>query len=225
MSDKIQSDKIQPDKARILLADDHAILRSGLRLLLNNQPDYEVVGEAENGAQAYAQVMALHPDVLILDLNMPGTDGLSVIGKIASDAPATRILILTMHDSAEYLRQAFASGASGYVLKQVVDTELLLAIRAVLRGEKYMHSAMTQKLLDTVVNPPSADQDPWKELSEREFDVLKLVALGYTNTEIAEQLYLSVKTVETYRMRGMEKLNLETRAQLVQSALHYGHLD
>ncbi|MBE0689084.1 MAG: response regulator transcription factor [Anaerolineae bacterium] len=214
-------------RARILLADDHAVLRSGLRLLLEKQPDFEVIGEASNGGEALEQAAALQPDVILLDLNMPEMDGLTAIPKLREQAPDSRILILTMHDDASYLKQALQSGAAGYVLKQVVDTELLLALRAVLRGEIYVHSAMTQKLLDQVVNPSAApaDVDPWKGLSEREYEVLKRVALGYTNAEIAEELFLSAKTVETYRARGMEKLNVETRAQLVKSALQHGHLD
>ncbi|MCC6612925.1 MAG: response regulator transcription factor [Anaerolineae bacterium] len=213
--------------ARILLADDHAVLRSGLRLLLEKQPDFEVIGEASNGTEALERAAELHPDVILLDLNMPEMDGLTAIPKLRELAPNSRILILTMHDDASYLKQALQSGAAGYVLKRVVDTELLLALRAVLRGEVYVHSAMTQKLLDQVANPDAEPQDvdPWKGLSEREYEVLKRVALGYTNTEIAEDLFLSAKTVETYRARGMEKLNVETRAQLVKSALQHGHLD
>ena len=215
------------DPARILLADDHAVLRAGLRLLLEKQPDFEVVGEAGNGDEALKLATTLQPDVILLDLNMPEMDGLTAIPKLHEQSPHSRILILTMHDDANYLKQALHSGAAGYVLKQAVDTELLLALRAVLRGEVYVHSAMTQKLLDQVVNPTAEPDatDPWQGLSEREYDVLKRVALGYTNAEIADELFLSAKTVETYRARGMEKLNVETRAQLVKSALQHGHLD
>jgi len=213
--------------ARILLADDHAVLRAGLRLLLEKQDDFEVVGEASSGSEALELAAAFNPDVILLDLNMPEMDGLTAIPKLREQAPNSRILILTMHDDASYLKQALDSGAAGYVLKQAVDTELLLALRAVLRGEVYVHSAMTQKLLDQVANPNGEPEvaDPWKGLSDREYEVLKRVALGYTNTEIADDLFLSAKTVETYRARGMEKLNVETRAQLVKSALQHGHLD
>jgi two-component system response regulator NreC len=131
-----------------------------------------------------------------------------------------------MHDDSAYLRRALEAGAAGYVLKQAVDQELLLAMRAVLRGETYVHSAMTQKLFAILNAPREPEQiDPWTTLSERELAVMRLVALGYTNNEIAEELFLSTKTVETYRARGMEKLNLETRAQLVQSAIKHGHLE
>jgi two-component system, NarL family, response regulator NreC len=214
---------------RILLADDHAVLRSGLRLLIDNQPDLMVVGEAGNGADALEQAKELMPDVILLDLNMPGLDGLATLPKLREALPNSRVLILTMHDDVNYLQQALQSGASGYVLKQAVDTELLMAIRAVIRGEKPVHPAMTQKLIEAMTEPaapaPLAVDNPWTSLSERERDVLRLVSLGYTNAEIADELYLSVKTVETYRARGMEKLHVETRAQLVKSALKYNILD
>lgn len=213
------------DAARILLVDDHAILRSGLRLLLDSQPDFEVVGEAENGVEAVKQATALQPDVLLLDLNMPHMDGLAAIKALKEEVPAVRILVLTMHEDANSLQQAIQSGAAGYVLKKAVDTELLLAIRAVLRGEMYIHSAMTQKLFLNNNAANTETIDLWTGLSEREYDVLKRVALGYTNSEIADELFLSTKTVETYRSRGMEKLGLQSRAQLVKSALKHGHLD
>lgn len=214
------------DAMRILIADDHAILRSGLRLLIENQPQMEVVGEAGTGVEALAQARQLRPDLILLDLNMPEMDGLAAIPKLRKEAPASKILILTMHDDASHLRQALDAGASGYVLKKAVDQELIMAIRAVRRGETYIHSAMTEKLLESLtMSQEPEDVDPWRLLSEREFAVMRLVALGYTNAEIAEEIHLSVKTVESYRLRGMEKLNLETRAQLVQSALKYNHLD
>lgn len=213
---------------RVILADDHAVLRSGLRLLIDNQPDLTVVGEAGDGAEALSLAQKLQPDLILLDLNMPGLDGLTALPRIKEAVPQCRILILTMHDDTSYLQEALRGGASGYVLKKAVDSELLLAIRAVLRGETYVHSAMTGKLLQNMIpeaNHTPAETNPWKTLSEREYDVLRLVALGYTNAEIADELFLSVKTVETYRARGMEKLDLQTRAQLVKSALKYAVLD
>jgi two-component system, NarL family, response regulator NreC len=216
------------EKTKIILADDHAILRAGLRLLINNQADMLVIGEASNGAEVLAQAEDLQPDLVLLDLNMPGIDGLAALPRLHKSLPGGKILILTMHDDAIYLREALQGGASGYVLKKAVDTELLMAIRAVMRGETYIHSAMTNKLLQDVLPAAVTAENtgnPWDVLSEREVEVLRHVALGYTNAEIADKLALSVKTVETYRARGMEKLNLQTRAQLVRSAMEQGLLD
>lgn len=213
---------------RILLVDDHAVLRSGLRLLIDNQADLQVVGEAGTAAEALGKVRALQPDIIILDLNMPGMDGLTAIPLLQQESPQSRILILTMHDDVNYLQGALRTGASGYILKKAVDTELLMAIQTVMRGETYVHSAMSEKLLQKIDSQTVAvktQADPWDSLSDRERDVLRLVALGYTNAEIASELFLSVKTVETYRTRGMEKLNLQTRAQLVKSALARGILE
>ena len=208
---------------RILLADDHAVLRAGLRLLLENQPDFEVTGEAASGLEALELAEKLQPDLILLDLTMPGLNGLDALPVLRKSAPAARVLILTMHDDPQYLRQALKNGASGYVLKKAADTELLSAVRAVLRGEVYVHPSMTRVLLDDMLtDAPAAPADAWESLSEREQAVLKLVALGYTGAEIAGQLNLSVKTVETYRARGMEKLGLPNRAALVRFALKKG---
>lgn len=208
---------------QILLADDHAVLRSGLRLLIENQPELNVVGEAGNGKEAVTLAQKLKPDIILLDLNMPDMDGLQALPHLREAAPSAKILVLTMHDDVSYLQEALQAGASGYVLKQAIDTELLMAIQAVIRGEKPVHPTMTQKLIESMSTPTSSkvDDNPWHTLSEREYDVLRLVALGYTNTEIGNELFISAKTVETYRARGMEKLNLETRAQLVKSALKH----
>ncbi len=215
------------DVKRILLADDHAVLRSGLRLLIDSQPDLTVVSEAGDGAETLRLASELQPDVILLDINMPDMDGLTVLPQLRQAAPDSRVLILTMHDDVNYLQQTLQAGASGYVLKQAIDTELLMAIRAVLRGEQPVHPTMTQKLIAAMSQPAPAEvsENPWDALSQREHDVLRLVALGYTNAEIASELYISVKTVETYRARGMEKLNVETRAQLVRLALRHNILD
>lgn len=209
----------------ILLADDHAVLRSGLKLLLESQPDFQVVGEAANGLEALSLTEKLQPDLLLLDLSMPGLGGLDALPALRKTAPQTRILILTMHDDPQYLRTALKNGASGYVLKKAADAELISAIRAVLRGEMYVHPSMTRALLeDMLPSAESAAPDAWHALSEREQSVLKLVALGHTSAEIAETLNLSAKTVETYRARGMEKLGLPNRAALVRFALQKGIL-
>jgi two-component system response regulator NreC len=206
---------------RILLADDHAVLRSGLRLLLTNTNEYEVVGEASSGTETLSLAEQLQPDLILLDLSMPALGGLDALPTLRKLVPFARILILTMHDDPQYLRQALKHGASGYVLKKAADAELLSAMRAVLRGEVYVHLSMTRTLLeDMLPESHSADeQEIWGGLSEREREVLKMVALGHTSAEIASQLNLSAKTVETYRARGMKKLGLRSRAALVRFAL------
>lgn len=208
---------------RILLADDHAVLRAGLRLLLENQPGLEVVGEASSGLEALDLALKLNPNLILLDLSMPGLGGLDALPALRKSVPGARVLILTMHDDPQYLRQALKYGASGYVLKKAADQELLSAVRAVLRGEVYVHPSMTRVLLDDMLtDTPATRGDAWETLSEREQTVLKQVVLGYTGAEIGEQLNLGIKTVDTYRMRGMEKLGLSNRAALVRFALKKG---
>jgi two-component system response regulator NreC len=210
---------------RVLLADDHAVLRAGLRLLINAQPDMETVGEAQDGLETLRQAEALQPDVILLDLSMPRVGGLAILSELHTRVPGSRILILTMHEEEEYLREALRLGAAGYVVKSAADQELLAAIRSVARGDVYIHPSMTRPLLEGLLpSPPPAVQDPWQTLSEREQQVIRRVAQGYTNREIAGQLHLSIKTVETYRSRAMEKLGLRTRAQLVQYAVQRGLL-
>jgi len=211
---------------RILLADDHAVLRTGLRLLLNSSGEYEVIGEASNGVETLSLAESLQPDLILLDLSMPALGGLDALPLLRKLVPQAHILILTMYDDPQYLRQALKSGASGYVLKKAADTELLSAIKAVLRGEIYVHPSMTRVLLEDMLEPRPVEQaGGWDSLSEREQEVLKMVALGHTSAEIAAALNLSAKTVETYRARGMEKLGLRTRAALVKFALQKGLLN
>lgn len=215
------------DKISVLLADDHGVLRSGLALLLNGQAELEVVGEASTGIEAIKLATELQPDLILLDLNMPGLNGLDALPTVKQESPDSKILILTMHNDPEYLRQAIKMGASGYILKKAADTELLSAMQAVLQGGLYVHPSMTKELLTDFFPEQMQDEDRdiWEILSPREQQVLRLVALGHTSAEIAEQLSLSVKTVETYRYRGMEKLGLQTRATLVRFALKRGLLD
>lgn len=209
---------------RVLLADDHAVLRAGLRLLLIGQNEFEVVAEASTGSEALSLAEKLQPDLILLDLSMPGLGGMDVLPTLRKMVPSTKILILTMHDDPQYLRQALKHGASGYVLKKAADAELISAIRAVLRGEVYIHPSMTRVLLEDILPEAKSSnaEFTWASLSEREQEVLKMVALGHTSAEIADQLSLSAKTVETYRARGMEKLGLRTRAALVKFVLQEG---
>jgi two-component system response regulator NreC len=210
-----------PD-VRVVIADDHAVLRAGLRLLLDAQPGIAVVGEAGSGSEVLHMAVALHPDLVLLDLTMPGLGGLDVLPLLHKAAPRSRILVLTMHDDESYLRQALREGASGYMLKKAADSELIAAIHSVMRGEVYVHPSLTRALLeDLLPGDPHAADNPWETLSERERDVLLLVARGHTSARIGEMLNLSPKTVETYRARGMEKLGLRTRAALVQFALSH----
>jgi DNA-binding NarL/FixJ family response regulator len=212
-------------ETRILLSDDHAVLRSGLRLLLDAQTDLKVAGEASDGREALRLVDELQPDLILLDLTMPGLSGMEALPALRKMCPGARILILTMHDDEGYLKQALGNGASGYVLKKAADNELISAVRAVLRGEVYVHPSMTRALLaDLLPDSSGAAADPWDALTDREQEVLTLVALGHTSAEIANRLSLSPKTVETYRARGMEKLGLRSRAALVQFAIAHGLL-
>ena len=217
-----------PTPIRLLIVDDHAVLRSGLRVLLNAQPDMEVVGEASDGAEAVAEALRLRPTVVLMDVAMSGESGLDATARIKQAAPEVKVLVLSMYDDESYLRRALEAGASGYALKRAADTDLLSAIRAVARDEVYLHPALTRVLVGDLLKrdprtpPPSRPDAP--HLSERELEVLRLVALGHTNQEIADSLYLSVKTVESYKGRLMEKLGLRGRASLVRYAVEAGLL-
>lgn len=207
---------------RILIADDHTVLRAGLRMLLDAQPDISVVGDVGSGSEVLRLAEQLNPDLILLDLSMPELGGLEALPLLRRSVPNTRILILTMHDDESYLRQALREGASGYVLKKAADSELIDAIRAVMRGEVYVHPSLTRALLEDMLPGTRSDTgNPWDTLSEREVNVLLLVARGHTSADIAEKLSLSPKTVDTYRARGMEKLGLRSRAALVQFALSH----
>jgi two-component system response regulator NreC len=213
-------------KIQIFLADDHAVLRTGLKMFINSQPDMDCVGEAGDGASTLALARKLRPDVLLLDLSMPGLGGLEALPEIRRQIPGTRVLVLTMHTEEDYLHQALSQGAAGYVLKQAVDQELLSAIRAAMRGEVYIHPAMTRALLDQMISlAQQPDARLEASLSDREREVLLWVARGYTNQEISDQLALSVKTVETYRSRATSKLGLKSRAALVRYAQQRGWLN
>lgn len=216
---------------RILLADDHAVLRAGLKALLNAEPDMTVVGEAADGEACVHQAAMLRPDIVLLDINMPRCNGLEALAQLRAEVPETRVLVLTMHDDVGYLRQVLAAGGAGYVLKQAASEELLSAIRAVRDGGIYLHPRHTKALFEGMLDrehgrvAASGEKEGLALLSERERQVLRLVALGYRNSEIAEMLCLSVKTVETYKTRLMEKLGLRSRAALVRFALEAGMLE
>jgi two-component system response regulator NreC len=215
-------------KIRLVLADDHAVLRSGLRMLLDAQPDMEVVGEAADGGEAVRTALESRPDVVLMDVAMIGESGLEATRRIKQRAPEIRVLVLSMYDDESYLRRALEAGASGYALKRAADTDLLSAIRAVARDEIYLHPALTRMVVGDLLRrdlsaPQSARPDA-PHLSERELEVLRLVALGHTNQEIADTLYLSIKTVESYKGRLMEKLGLRGRAALVRYAVGAGLL-
>jgi two-component system, NarL family, response regulator NreC len=214
-------------KIRVVVADDHAILRAGLRMLINAQGDMTVVAEAQDGIEAVAAVQRTKPDVAILDVTMPRSGGLDAIKEIVSRSRSTRILLLTMHEEPAYLRTALSAGASGYVLKKSVDADLLTAIRAVHKGRTYVDSELAEVLVRDAISPEASDRDGAAGkslLSDRELQVLKLVAEGFSSREVAEQIFVSTKTVETYRSRFAEKLGLKSRAQIVQYALNLGLL-
>jgi two-component system response regulator NreC len=214
------------DEIKVILVDDHTLLRSGLKLMLELEHDINVVAEAQTAVQAISLTQELEPDVVLLDLTMPGMSGLDAIRSLREVSPTSQILILTMHDDESYLRSALSAGAGGYILKKAADEELLAAIRAVARGELYIHSTLTRSLLNGIVPSrvphPTEMENTWESLSNREQEVLKLVAFGHTSAEVAERLSLSAKTIETYRARGMEKLGLRSRAALVKYAMAMG---
>ena len=212
-----------PRRIRILLADDHTVLRSGLRALLSAQADLEVAGEAADGGEALRLAQTLKPDVVVMDIGMPGVSGIDATARIRRELPSTKVLILSMHDDQGYLRQALRAGASGYVLKKAADTELLAAIRAAARGEVFLDPSLAKGFVEDVVLPKAQEPDI-PMLSDREREVLHLLARGHTNQQVADRLCIGVKSVETYKARLMEKLGLKGRAELVRYALTHGLL-
>jgi two-component system, NarL family, response regulator NreC len=207
---------------KVVLVDDHAVVRSGLRLLLERQEDIEVVGEAGNAKDAVFRARALKPDVILLDVVMPGESGIEALPKLLKESPDTNILVLSMQDDPSYVREAFAAGARGYVLKEAADEEVVSAVREIADGGRYVHPALGARMVAAEAEErAAAEADP---LSEREREVLRLLALGHTNQEIAEGLYISVRTAESHRAHIMQKLGLTTRAELVRYALTHGLL-
>lgn len=211
---------------KILLVDDHAVVRMGLKMLLNAHPDMEVAGEASEGNEGIQKALELRPDVIVMDLSMPhGKDGLSATSELKKQLPDVAILILTMHDDEEYLFMAIQAGASGCILKSAPHDELLSAIQSVAEGQAYLHPSATRRLMEEYLgNVKKGAVDTYNLLSDREREVLTLIAKGFSNKEIAEQLVISVKTVETHKGNLMEKLGMRTRPELVAYALKKGLL-
>jgi two-component system response regulator NreC len=201
---------------RIVVADDHAIVRRGLRMLLDGEPDFEVIAEAEDAEAARRYVHGHHPDVLVLDINMPGGSSLETVPTIRAESPETQIVVLTMQDEAAYARQAMRAGVLGYVLKEAADEELVEAVRRAAAGQSYLNPKLGARV---AAEPPPGPPDG---LSEREVEVLKMIALGHTNAEIAAEIYLSVRTVEAHRAHIQQKLLLGSRSELVRYALDRG---
>src|SRR3954447_25980196 len=212
-----------PDPIQVLIVDDHAVVRAGIKLLLVREDDIDPVGEAGSGREAIFEGRGPTPDVILMDGGMPDGSGLEVIPTLLRERPETKILVLSMQDDPRYVREAFAGGASGYVLKEAADVEVVAAVREVAHGGRYVHPELGARLIAADADAARrAEEDP---LSDREREVLRLLALGYTNQEIAKQLFISVRTAETHRAHVMQKLRLESRAELVRYALAQGMLE
>ncbi len=208
---------------RVLIVDDHAVVRSGLKLVLEAEDGIEPVGEAGTARDAVFEARSTKPDVILLDVVMPDQSGLEIIPTLLKENPEVRILVLSMQDDPQYVREAFAAGARGYVLKEAADNEVVAAVREVASGGRYVHPELGARLVAAESEERRrAEEDP---LSERESEVLRLLALGHTNQEIAKQLFISVRTAETHRAHIMQKLRLSSRAELVRYALERGLMD
>lgn len=220
-SSAVRAEPADRTKTTIVIADDHTVVRQGLRLLLDNEEGLQVVAEAGTVPDAERLARAHRPSVLVLDLNMPGGSSLEAIPRLRVDAPATAIVVLTMQDDPAFARQALQAGALGFVLKEAADEELLEAIRLAAGGDTYLNPRLGARLAAAPEQPPGPPDD----LSERELEVLRLIALGHTNSEIAEKLFLSTRTVETHRAHIQQKIRRTSRAELVRYALEHGLLD
>jgi two-component system response regulator NreC len=208
---------------RILIVDDHAVVRTGLRLLLDGEDGLETVAEAGTARDAVFEARKHKPDVILMDVVLPDKNGIAATPDVLAEAPGAKVLVLSMEDDPTYVREAFAAGASGYVLKEAADTELVTALKQVAAGESYVHPALGARMVAAEAEASArAEADP---LSDREREVLRLLALGHTNQEIAKMLYISVRTAETHRAHIMRKLRLTTRAELVRYALAQGLLE
>ncbi len=214
-------------KIRVLICDDHTILREGIRLLLNSQPDIEVVAEAVDGRDAVEQARTVKPDVILMDIAMPFLNGLEATKQIRRDNPNARVLVLTMYESDEYVSQMLEAGAAGYVLKKVAGSELVYALRAVYQGEAFLYPSITKRLVEDYLRRVESGQerDTFDGLTDREREVLQLIAEGHTNKEIADLLNLSVRTVQNHRAHIMEKLGMHDRGELIKYAIQKGIIE
>ena len=213
-----------PDLVRVALCDDHAVVRSGLRRILDAEDDLEVVGEAGSVREAVAVAETCRPDVFVMDLGLPDGSGIAATNEVVRVSPATRVLVLSVHDDVAYLRRAFEAGAVGYLVKEAADVELVQAVRQVAGGKRYVHPSLGAALLAPDAAPARLG-GPGGELSDRELEVLRMMALGLTNAEIGQRLSVSVRTVETHRSHIHQKLNVRNRAELVRRAKQAGLLE
>ncbi len=213
-----------PELVRIALCDDHALVRSGLRRILEAEADFEVIGEVGSAKEAVALAADSQPDVFVMDLGLPDGSGIGATAEVLGVSPETQVLVLTVHDDVAYLRRAFEAGAAGYLIKEAADIELVQAVRQVSSGKQYVHPALGAALLAPDV-PAARLGGPGGELSDRELEVLRMIALGLTNAEIGERLFVSVRTIETHRSHIHQKLNVRTRAELVRRAREAGLLE
>jgi len=213
-----------PPKHRIVIAEDYTILREGLRSLLSANPDLEIVGEAEDGRQAIGCVEKLKPDLILMDLSMPRMNGMDAIREIKKHCPGTKVCVLTIHKTEEHILAALEAGADGYVLKDATHSELVMAVRSVLRGRHYLSPGISEKVIEGYLDGRKTLKatTSWGTLTQREREILKLIAEGYKNSEIAEYLYISVKTVEKHRANLMKKLNLHNTSALTAFAIEKG---
>jgi DNA-binding NarL/FixJ family response regulator len=216
---------MQGEQIRVLLVDDHQVLRDGLRLLLESEKDILIVGEAANGKQAIESIEQLTPDVVVMDLGLPDISGIDVIKWIHTKLPDAHTVVLSMHTQKEFVLNAIEAGADGYVPKSSTHESLLDAIRTVHSGERYLHPLAANALVETYIEEESSEEQLYQDLTEREQEVLRLSARGYTSREIGEKLIISPKTVDTYRQRAFDKLGIEHRNELIRFAMKVGILD
>lgn len=216
-----------PESIRVLISDDHAILRSGLKMLLNAEPDIEVIGEATTGEEAVRLASELAPDLVLMDISMPALNGIEATAEIKKQSPSIKVLMLTMHENEAYLFRTIKAGGSGYVLKKAADTELITAIHQVMEGGAFLRPSVTKALVQDYLERVEAGEagGSYESLTEREREILKRIAEGHTNPEIAKLLVISVRTVETHRAHIMEKLGIHQRSELVKYALRKGLLE